>query len=159
MLIVLHEKKVLGQLEYELMLLARHSLRPHRRHEEVLERSAMVLLSRLENVPPMTLKELSCALRLDGSTVHRQSAALLRAGLLDYAPRDGGEVARRITPTDAGIAALANTRSIYEQGLESVVRDWPDERRLQLLDMRQAFNQDVERIEGALWPRSEELGG
>ncbi|WP_207343680.1 MarR family winged helix-turn-helix transcriptional regulator [Arthrobacter sp. E3] len=156
---VLHETNVLGQLEYELMLLARYALRPQHRQDEVLDRSAMVLLSRLENVPPMTLKELSCALRLDGSTVHRQSAALLRAGLLDYAPRDGGEVARRVMPTLAGTAALANTRSIYEQGLEGVVRDWPAERRSQLVGMLQAFNKEVERLEGALWPRSEETAG
>ncbi len=156
---VLHEKKVLGQLEYELMLMARYALRPHHRQGEVLDRSAMVLLSRLENVPPMTLKELACALRLDGSTVHRQSAALLRAALLDYAPRDGGEVARRVTPTEAGITALGNTRRIYEQGLEGVVRDWPDERRSQLVSMLQAFNEDVERLEGALWPRSETTAG
>lgn len=151
---VLPEKKVIGALEYELMLLARHALRPHPRSGEVLDRSAMVLLSRLENVPPMTLKELSAALRLDGSTVHRQTAALLRAGFLAYAPRDGGEVARRVAPTAAGLVALAGTRDIYEQGLEAVVRAWPDERRRQLVEILQAFNEDVERVEGGPWPRT-----
>ncbi len=151
---MLPTKAVLGQLEYELMLVSRYALRPHHRQEEVLDRSAVVLLSRLEHVPPMTLKELSCALRLDGSTVHRQSAALLRAGMLEYAPRDGGEVARRITPTAAGIAALAHTRTIYEQGLDDVVRGWPEERRTQLVGLLRAFNKDVERLEGGLWPRS-----
>lgn len=152
--IVLHDKRVLGQLEYELMLLARYALRPQHRNEEVLDRSAMVLLSRLENVAPMTLKELSCALRLDVSTVHRQSAALLRVGLMDYAPRDSGEVARRLTHTEAGLAALAHTRTIYERGLESVVKDWSEERRVELANMLRSFNEDVEQIEGALWPRS-----
>ncbi|PYI66842.1 MarR family transcriptional regulator [Arthrobacter livingstonensis] len=136
------------------MLLARHALRPHR-GDAVLDRSAMVLLSRLESVPPMTLKELACALRLDGSTVHRQTAALLRAGLLAYAPRDGGEVARRVAPTEAGRAALAGSREIYEQGLEGVVRHWPEERRRQLVDILQAFNQEVEGLEGGPWPRSQ----
>ncbi len=152
---MLPEKILLEQLEYELMLLARHALRPHHRREEVLDRSAMVLLSRLENVPPMTLKELAAALRLDGSTVHRQVAALLRTEMLAYAPNDGGEVARRVAPTGAGIGAMKATRSIHAQGIERVVDGWPEPRRAHFLALLQEFNSDVERLEGSSWPRSD----
>ncbi|MFB9163992.1 MarR family winged helix-turn-helix transcriptional regulator [Arthrobacter psychrochitiniphilus] len=153
MRIVRHEEKVLEQLEYELMLLARHALRPYHRHEEVLDRSAMVLLSWLENVTPMTLKELAAALRLDASTVHRQVAALLRTELLAYAPNTSGEVARRVTPTPAGIAAMKATRTIHAQGIERVMEEWPVARRAQFLAGLQEFNSDVERLEGSPWPR------
>ncbi|MEO6530109.1 MAG: MarR family winged helix-turn-helix transcriptional regulator [Specibacter sp.] len=150
---MLHEKTVLEQLEYELMLFSRYHLRPHHAAEQTLERSASILLSRLENVPAMTLKELAHALRLDGSTVHRQVAALLRAELLAYAPNDGGEVARRVTPTDAGRAALARSRDTNATGLERVMDGWPQPRRAQFLGLLQGFNQNVERLEGSPWPR------
>lgn len=151
--IVLHEEEVLEQLEYELMLLARHALRPYHRREEVLDRSAMVLLSRLENVEPMTLKELAAALRLDASTVHRQVAALLRTEMLAYAPNDGGELARRVASTQAGIAAMKATRNVHAQGIERVLEHWPASQREQFLALLQGFNGDVERLEGSPWPR------
>jgi DNA-binding MarR family transcriptional regulator len=150
--IVLHNNPVLGQLEYELMLLSRYHLRPHHSKDIVLDRSAVVLLSRLENVPPMTLKELAASLRLDASTVHRQVAALLRNDHVGYAP-GSGEVARRVTPTAAGLAALAETRTIFEEGIARVVADWPDDKQGQLHDLLRAFNQDIERLEGSAWPR------
>lgn len=150
---MLDDKSVLDQLEYELMLFSRYYLRPHHTAEQMLERSASILLSRLENVPAMTLKELAGALRLDGSTVHRQVAALLRAELLAYAPNDGGEVARRVTPTDAGRAALARARDIYATGLERVMDGWPLSQREQFLGLLQGFNQNVEGLEGTPWPR------
>ncbi|MFQ4148053.1 MarR family winged helix-turn-helix transcriptional regulator [Arthrobacter sp. LAPM80] len=153
--IVLHGEKVLEQLEYELMLLARHALRPYHRHEEVLDRSAMVLLSRLENVAPMTLKELAAALRLDASTVHRQVAALLRTELLAFAPNINGEVARRVTPTPTGISAMKATRAVHIQGIERVMAAWPAQRQAQFLASLQEFNGDVERLEGSPWPRGD----
>ncbi|WP_160318817.1 MarR family winged helix-turn-helix transcriptional regulator [Arthrobacter sp. ERGS1:01] len=150
---MLHNNSVVGQLEYELMLLSRYHLRPHHSKEIVLDRSAVVMLSRLENVPPMTLKELSAALRLDASTVHRQVAALLRHEYVCYAPGDGGEVARRVTPTAAGRAALLDTRAIFEEGIGRVVADWPATQQGQLRDLLRAFNEDIERLEGNAWPR------
>lgn len=150
---VLPDQSVLDQLEYELMLFSRYYLRPHHTAEQMLDRSASVLLSRLENVPAMTLKELAAVLRLDPSTVHRQVAALLRAELLAYAPNDGGEVARRVTPTDAGRAALARSRDTNATGLDRVMAGWPASKRAQFLGLLQGFNQNVEQLEGSPWPR------
>lgn len=149
-----HEKTVLQRMEYELMLFSRYYLRPHHNAEKVLDRSAVILLSRLESAVPMTLKELAAALRLDGSTVHRQVAALLRSGLVGYAPNDGGQVARRIEPTSAGRDALRESRRIYARGIEQVIGDWPEEKREQFLGLLMDFNHEVERIEGSHWPRS-----
>lgn len=75
----------------------------------------LLLLSRLELVEAMTLKELSQALTLDTSTVHRQVAALLRSEYVHYVPGLPGEVARRLAPTAAGLAALVDTRAINEE--------------------------------------------
>ncbi len=152
---VQNKGSLLDRLEYEFMLLSRYQQRPHHNAEPVLDRSAFILLSRLENVPPMTLKELAAALRLDASTVHRQVASLLRNGHGEYAAGDGSEVARRVAPTPVGRAALAATRASYRAGLERVMDSWPEERRQQFLQLLLAFNQDVELMEGSPWPRSE----
>ncbi|WP_026556496.1 MarR family winged helix-turn-helix transcriptional regulator [Arthrobacter sp. 35W] len=143
----------LAGIEHEIMLFSRYHLRPQHNAGEVLERSAYVLMSRLELVDPMTLKELSTALRLDASTIHRQVGVLLRRGLVAYAAVAPGEVARRITPTEEGLAELAATRSIFESGLGRVVEHWPAAKRGQFLELLLDFNKDVERLEGAPWPR------
>lgn len=145
------------QMQCELMLLSRHQLRPHSGEVPLIERSAYLLLSRLELVDPMTLKELSNALRLDSSTVHRQLAALLRSGHVEYVRGAAGEVARRVAPTPAGLAALIQTRANNEVGLRSVVGNWPEDKRQQFLALLREFNQDVETLEGAPWPRQESL--
>lgn len=151
---VLHENSVLERMEYELMLFSRYYLRPQHGADGLLDRSAFVLLSRLENVSPMTLKELAATLRLDGSTVHRQVAALLRPELLTYAAHDGGELARRVTPTAAGRAALEQTRDTYAQGIDRVIFEWSAAKRAQFVGLLQDFNQSVEELEGSPWPRS-----
>ncbi|ALV47781.1 hypothetical protein MB46_18375 [Arthrobacter alpinus] len=140
-------------MQYELMLLSRYQLRPHPRDTPMIERSAYLLLSRLELVDPMTLKELSHALRLDTSTVHRQLGALLRLGYVEYVPGAAGEVARRVAPTSQGLAALVQTRATYEAGLRGVVGTWPEKKRQQLMVLLREFNQDVETMEDAPWPR------
>ncbi|MDD0859964.1 hypothetical protein NHF46_24295 [Arthrobacter alpinus] len=65
-----------------------------------------------------------------------------------------GEVARRLAPTAAGLAALVDTRAINEEGLRDVVGDWPAQRREQFLSLLLRFNQDVEALENTPWPRT-----
>lgn len=143
----------LREMQYELMLFFRYHLRPHYKARPALERSAYVLLNRLERSEPMTLKELSQALRLDSSTIHRQVGALIRHEHVAYVVGVAGEVARRIAPTEAGLQALLETRMSYEQGLRDVVGDWPEEKQRAFMGMLRDFNENVERIEGAPWPR------
>ncbi|WP_104110814.1 MarR family winged helix-turn-helix transcriptional regulator [Arthrobacter sp. N199823] len=147
------DRDAVQQIQNELMLLSRYQFRPHPRSAGMLERSAFLLLSRLELVEAMTLKELSLALTLDTSTVHRQVGALLRSEYVHYVPGLPGEVARRLAPTAAGLAALGETRAINEEGLRSVVGDWPAQRREQFLSLLLRFNQDVEALENTPWPR------
>ncbi|GAA4377600.1 MarR family winged helix-turn-helix transcriptional regulator [Paeniglutamicibacter cryotolerans] len=146
--------KTLAQLQYELMLFSRYHLRPHHNDEPLLERSAQVLLSRMEHVEPMTLKELSRALRLDASTIHRQTAALLRQGYLEYAQHQPGEVARRMAPTAEGLAMLDSTRGALREGIEKVVGRWPEEKGELFAALLREFNEGVEQLEGTSWPRT-----
>lgn len=140
-------------MQYELMLFSRNFMKPHHADEVVLERSAYVLLCRLEHVAPMTLKEISIALGLDASTIHRQTAALLTQDYLQYAPNNAGEVARRVAPTSAGLAALGKARAVLESGLRDVVGDWPEGKKEQFVDLLRDFNRQVETLEGKAWPR------
>ncbi|GAA3889627.1 MarR family winged helix-turn-helix transcriptional regulator [Leifsonia kafniensis] len=145
-------REPLKPLHYELMLLSRYHLRPPAA-SSALDRSGYVLLNRLELVDPMTLKELSQALRLDTSTVHRQLGALLRHEYVEYVPGAAGEVARRFAPTAAGRAALLDARASHEHELSAVVGDWPAEKQQQLMSLLRDFNEQVERLESAPWPR------
>jgi hypothetical protein len=62
------------------MLLGRHILAfQGRRDAEGLDRSGYILLSRIRVEGPISIGELSEALRLDASTLNRQTAALLAA--------------------------------------------------------------------------------
>ncbi len=143
----------LQDMQYELMLFSRYHLRPNHKSNLAIERSAYVLLNRLEHAEPMTLKELAQALRLDTSTIHRQVGALIRHEHVAYVPGVAGEVARRIAPTEAGIEALLKARTSDEQGLCDVVGDWPQEKQRAFMSMLRDFNETVEGLEGAPWPR------
>lgn len=147
---------LLKSMQYELMLFSRYQLRPFYHDDPALERSAYVLLNRLEPVGPMTLKELSRALRLDTSTIHRQVGMLLRHDHVCYVAGTPGEVARRIAPTTAGIDALIATRKVYEEGLNRVVGNWPETKQAQFMELLRDFNQDVEGLEETSWPRVQE---
>lgn len=100
------------EVEYEQMLLSRHTFLNKgggRRKDGVLERSAYILLSRIRVQGPMSIGELSEAFGLDASTLNRQTAAAMRAGLVERIPDpDGGWPASSASPTRA---AGCSTRS------------------------------------------------
>lgn len=120
--------KGIEQLAYEHMLLARHSSALGRtRREGGLERSAYILLSRLEGQGPMTVNELSDAFLLDTSTIHRQVTVLLKEGLLERFPDPGGRMVRKLRMTEDGQKALERHRSVACQTLDDLLTDWPEE--------------------------------
>ncbi|MFH8365587.1 MarR family winged helix-turn-helix transcriptional regulator [Streptomyces sp. NPDC018031] len=147
----------LERLERELMLLARcHVMTPRERRSDrpyQLERSAYVLLSRLDAEGPMSIGRLAEAFQLDVSTVNRQTAGLLRLGLLERIPDPDGGLARKLRMTEVGAKRLAADRTLRRDGLGRILADWtPDE----LADFEAAltrFNRVVEEYEGRDWPR------
>lgn len=144
----------LAALEYELMLLSRHSLmaREHRKGQS-LERSAYVLLSRLELESPMSLKELAEALRLDISTINRQVRSMARNELVEMILDPEGGIARKFVATDHGLDLLRKDRKLSAEGVGRVVAEW---NRSDLSDLRrllEQFNRSVEGLEHNEWPR------
>ncbi|WP_424805821.1 MarR family winged helix-turn-helix transcriptional regulator [Rhodococcus sp. 27YEA15] len=139
-------------IEYELTLLSRYHALAQRTDLE-LERSAFLLLGRLELQSPMSLKELARAFSLDVSTVNRQVAALLRQNLVERVSDPEGGTARKIRPTDTGLAKLHADRRQTVVGLEKVLARWTPDERESLAYLLRRFNQSVEHLEGRDWPR------
>jgi DNA-binding MarR family transcriptional regulator len=143
-----------ADIEYAQMLLARHSLSQHRK-EGVLERSAYILLSRINAQGPMTIGELSDALGLDVSTLQRQTAAAMRADLLERIPDPDGGMARRFRLTTGGAEHLEDARQRFVEALEAVLADWSDGDLEQFATYLARFNTDIERKGGRVWPMPE----
>ncbi len=141
-------------LEREIALLARHTALVTRTlSAQELDRSAYLLLSRLEIGDPMTLKGLADAFGLDVSTINRQTAALLRHGLAERIPDPDGGAARRLRPTAAGLAALDRDRTRNVNGINALVQDWSDRDRDDLVSLLRRLNEEIELRQGLRWPR------
>ncbi|MEK8145267.1 MarR family transcriptional regulator [Streptomyces sp. M10(2022)] len=143
-------------VEYEQMLLSRYTLVQHKggnRKYGVLERSAYILLSRIRVQGPMSVGELSSAFGLDASTLNRQTAAAMRAGLLERIPDPEGGMARKFRITDKGADLLDQEREGTVQDLDRVMTDWPDEDIAAFADYLKRFNGDIERLSQRPWPR------
>ncbi|WP_063051131.1 MarR family winged helix-turn-helix transcriptional regulator [Nocardia arthritidis] len=148
----------LSRLAYELSLLSRHfPAALLRRPGFQLDRSAYLILTRLELDHPLSLRELSEAFRLDISTINRQVAAMLRQGLVDRVPDPDGGIARKIRASPKGLESLASDRVQSRQGIGAVVADWTEADIDQLSKLIARFNQSVEDKEHNPWPRPPEL--
>ncbi|MFD7921396.1 MarR family winged helix-turn-helix transcriptional regulator [Streptomyces sp. NPDC059740] len=143
-------------VEYEQMLLSRHSFLSRgggRREDGVLERSAYILLSRINMQGPMSIGELSEAFGLDASTLNRQTAAAMRAGLVDRIPDPEGGMARKFRLTDKGARILEEEREGIVDALDRVMHDWSEEDVVAFAGYLRRFNTDIERLAGRPWPR------
>jgi DNA-binding MarR family transcriptional regulator len=145
---------VIEEISREFMLMARyHVMRMTDREAPRLDRSAYLLLSRLDAEGPMSIGQLAEAFQLDTSTVNRQVAALVRNGDAERIPDPDGGMARKLRLTGEGVRRLVADRELYRQQLERVVEDWSEEDRGLLLELLLRFNRAVEERRGMHWPR------
>ncbi|MGW1552920.1 MarR family winged helix-turn-helix transcriptional regulator [Streptomyces sp. NPDC002346] len=144
------------QVEYEQMLQSRY-LHLHkskgRRHGSTLERSAYILLSRIRVQGPMSIGQLGDAFGLDASTLNRQTAAAMRAGLVERIPDPDGGMARKFRITTEGERRLDEEREGTIHTLDQIMADWSDEDIAAFADYLKRFNTDIERLDGRPWPR------
>ncbi|MFH8224068.1 MarR family winged helix-turn-helix transcriptional regulator [Streptomyces sp. NPDC018057] len=148
------QERRLGDLERELTLLSRHFIASRGpRIGQSLDRSAYVLLTRLETGEPLTLKELAHTFQADVSTINRQMSAMLRHGLVERieATTKGG--ARTFRPTPLGLERLAADRAISRAGAARLIEaaGWSPERTQQFLTLMIEFNHGIEQLEGLAW--------
>ncbi|GGV93385.1 hypothetical protein GCM10015535_56280 [Streptomyces gelaticus] len=102
---------------------------------------------------PMSIGELSDAFGLDASTLNRQTAAAMRAGLVERIPDPEGGMARKFRITDEGARMLDAEREGLVRSLERVMADWSDEDISGFAAYLRRFNTDIERLGGRPWPR------
>ncbi|MFE1959339.1 MarR family winged helix-turn-helix transcriptional regulator [Streptomyces sp. NPDC059479] len=142
------------RLERELMLLGRHSASPRgKRDGGLMDRSAYLLLTRIEVEGPMSIAQLSDAFGLDVSTLNRQTSAMLRDDLVDRVPDPDGGIARKFRITDTGRNRLHTERDRVVNGLGDLLADWAPEDVTAFTDALERFNSDIERRLGRPWPR------
>jgi DNA-binding MarR family transcriptional regulator len=141
-------------IEREFTLLARYQMMAYKRDQARLDRSAYLLLTRLEIEGPLSVGQLAEAFGLDTSTVTRQTASMLRSGLIERVPDPAGGVARKLRATKVGAERLAADRAWAYQGLGRVFDDWPQQDIHRLAEALTQFNTRVERLEGRAWPRA-----
>lgn len=143
-------------IELEALLLGRH-LSPVRRDDagrKRLDRSAYTLLSRLVAQGPMSIGQLSEAFGLDASTLNRQTAAMMREGLVERIPDPDGGLARKFLVTKKGQVRLDADRRYNVEGLESVLSHWSKTDLKRFAGLLRRFNTEVEERTGQPWPRN-----
>lgn len=146
--------KPIDLVEFETMLLGRYTLNPHYPQETgMLDRSAYLLLSRLGAEGPMSVGQLSDAFGLNASTVIRQTAALLRDGLVERILDPEGGVARMFRITRKGQTRLDADRTAKVEGITDIMRDWSPEEVAAFAGYLRRFNGDIEERRGQPWPR------
>lgn len=87
-----------------------------------LEDSAFAILLTLSDGQSRTLRELSCALHLEQSTINRQVNAAINHGYLERYAVDG-QASRLIRPTAAGSAAFYRDGMLRVERLNRVLDD------------------------------------
>ena len=108
------------------------------------EFSALMLLFPLRFMGPMRVTDLAEVKQADPSTVSRQVAQLVKAGLArrEADPVDGR--ASRLAVTEAGLAACQQLHDERLAMLGDALRDWPADRIETFVDLFQEFNSSVE---------------
>ncbi|MEB3962197.1 MarR family transcriptional regulator [Streptomyces kunmingensis] len=138
------------------MLLSRHGYlfgsraRSDRWH---LDRSAYILLSRIQMDGPMSIGQLSDAFGLDASTLNRQTAAMLRAGLVERIPDPDGGIARKFRVTEEGAKSLDGDRGLNIEVIGGLMEEWSAQEIAEFASSLQRLNRAIERLEGRPWPR------
>ncbi|SNY30784.1 MarR family winged helix-turn-helix transcriptional regulator [Paractinoplanes atraurantiacus] len=110
------------------------------------EFSALMLLFPLRRQGPMRATDLAEIKQADPSTISRQVAQLVKAGLArrEADPVDGR--ASRLAITDAGLAACEQLEQARQAWLREALEGWPDDRIATFAGLFEQFNSSVEAL-------------
>ncbi|MEU7063562.1 MarR family winged helix-turn-helix transcriptional regulator [Streptomyces sp. NPDC051578] len=105
-----------------------------------MDRAAYLLLNRLDLEGPMGVKALAGGMGIDSSTVTRQVAPLVDAGLVKRTshPEDGRAVVLALSPR--GLARLEEVRSSRRELMARVTQDWTEKEREAFTGLLTRFN-------------------
>jgi DNA-binding MarR family transcriptional regulator len=110
------------------------------------EFSALMLLFPLRHLGPIRVTDLAEIKGADPSTISRQVAQLVKAGLArrEADPADGR--ASRLAVTEAGLAACQRMQDARNALLSKALSSWPAERVSTFADLFEEFNSSVEAL-------------
>lgn len=109
-----------------------------------LERSAYFILGKLHRSGPMSIGQLAEAFRLDQSTINRQTAALVRKGMVERVADPEGGLARKFVPTDEGRRRYLAERDRRIAGLRGLLADWSAADVRRLTELLERFSASVD---------------
>jgi DNA-binding MarR family transcriptional regulator len=109
-----------------------------------VEKAGYMLMAHLVMNGPKRASALAEGVHSDPSTVSRQVAQLVRAGLLERRadPQDGR--ACLLAATDEGRQLFDHMRAKRNVHLDQMLASWPLDRRQQLVELFDALNTDIE---------------
>lgn len=109
-----------------------------------VERAAYVLLARLVLEGPSRSNALAESVHSDPSTVSRQVAGLVRAGLVERRPDPDDGRASLLAATDEGLRVFQTNRDRRNQEISAVTAHWDEADRVQLVGLLDRLTTDLE---------------
>lgn len=149
------QPSIYDELAYEFVLISRYSVQNVQfvGRDSSMDRSALILLTRLEASGPMSVAELADVFELNTSTVHRQVKAALANGLIELVDDPSGSPAKLHRPTDEGLRQLRQEMQERAEGHAASTADWTDEEVETLTRLFRKYNESAENQRGKPWPR------
>lgn len=145
------------QLGYQLVrflrLVSRIGAHVAARQQDGVERAAYAVLAQLVLGGPRRTTALADALHADPSTVSRQTAALVREGLVERRPDPDDGRACRLAATDRGERVFEHNRHRRDVHIAQILRGWTPAEVTALTGLLDRFNTAAEAY------RHELLGG
>lgn len=108
------------------------------------QRADMSLLGHLVDKGPQRVGEIAAAIGTDPSTVSRQVAALVEAGLAERLPDPDDGRAHRLVATERGVDRCAEGRRKRMEMFTAVLAGWPVTDRGRLAELLGRFADDLQ---------------
>jgi DNA-binding MarR family transcriptional regulator len=109
-----------------------------------VERAAYVLLARLVLEGPRRSNALAESVHSDPSTVSRQVAGLVRAGLVERRPDPEDGRATLLAPTPEGLRVFEANRDRRNHEISDMTDHWDEDDRVRLAELLERFAGDLE---------------
>lgn len=107
--------------------------------------AVVILLLKLTREGPRRAGELAEAMCADPSTVSRQVASLVRAGLIERQADPGDGRACLLVPTEAGRARVREFIEKRSRAIEPVIADWSADDRQAFVRLLRSYSEGLER--------------
>ena len=130
----------ISTIETEIAMLLRRAEATRRSAANTLDRAAYLILRRLHEHGPQSVKAVADALGLDNSTVNRQVAAMERAGLVRRTRATPDARVTVVQPTAAGLRRMTGVRAAREDLYTQVLATWSDGDRRTLASLLTRLN-------------------